>query len=218
MEIKTRSTTNKVNLDRTRYLKRFIFKSILVICILSLIFCLKKLNFKYTNTMLDVLKENIQYEFSFAHDGKKVLHMVKEFTEESLGKIAVFNPISKIDKYPSPIQGKVHRFYDKTTNKGLDIRAVDDDDPISIVNGTIKEIEISDKKGYYITIQNGDMDIIYGYLSRAYVSKGDSVSVGEPIGKLGTSADNHKYLRLEIWIDGVSVDPLDYIDINSMPQ
>lgn len=219
MRTKTGGNTTKLNFKKPQYLKKFMFKSIAVICILSLTMFLKKFNFRQTNAILNVVKENIQYEFSLKDDGKKIFRKIQGFAMNSMEKIAVFNPMTKIDKYPSPIQGKVFKQYDKDTNQGIDIKAtLSDEEPVSVTEGIVKNIEQKDKKGYYITVQNGNMDYVYGYLSKPYVSKGDSVSVGQPIGGLGTNVDGHKYLRFEIWIDGSSVDPLYYIDMNSMPQ
>ena len=69
------------------------------------------------------------------------------------------------------------------------------------------------KKGYFVTIKNDNMDVVYGYLSKTYLEKGSTVEVSDIVGLLGTNKDGNQYLRIEIYIDGIPVDPSDYIDL-----
>ena len=123
--------------------------------------------------------------------------------------------------YIAPIQGAIYRSYDQDIqingniekNGGLDIIVEGDENPISIINGLVKKVEEKGNKGYYVTIANADMIVVYGYLKTAYVKEGESINQGAEIGSIGTNKDGSKYLRFEIFIDNKAVDPAEYIDI-----
>lgn len=100
-------------------------------------------------------------------------------------------------------------------NSGLDIMVKSDKNPISIINGVIESTEQRGNKGYYVSVVNEEIKVVYGYLSKIYVTNGESVEVGTDIGEIGTNKDGNKYLRLEIYINDKSVDPLKYFDLES---
>lgn len=200
------------NFDKYKYLKRFVFKIVAAIIILLSILLLKKLNFTSTNKLLYKIEKNIKYEFSFTKDGKRILNKTKEVLDSSVDALMVFNTTSKV-KYESPIIGEVYKGYKKSVNNGIDIKSNGDGEVVSVSDGIIKDIKMNGNKGYFVTINMDNIDFIYGYLSSVNLSKGDSIESGEVIGSLGTNKDGSKYLRIEVWIDGIPVNPLDYIEI-----
>lgn len=200
------------NFDKYKYLKRFVLKMLTAIIIVLSILLFKKLNFTLTNKLLYKIEENIKYEFSFIKDGKRIFYKTKEVLDSSVDSLMVFNTTSKV-KYESPISGKVYKGYKKSVNNGIDIKSNGDEEAVSVSDGTIKDISMNGNKGYFVTINMDNIDFIYGYLSSVNLSKGDSIQSGEVIGSLGINKDGGKYLRLEVWIDGMPVNPLDYIEI-----
>ena len=136
---------------------------------------------------------------------------VKGFFDDSKDVLTVFNLNSR-EKYQSPISGEVYKEFESETNKGVDIRSIDGEDPRSIIKGTVKDIYLQEKQGYFVIIEKDDVEILYGYLSKVHVSKEEIVDTQTPIGVLGTNKDGNKYLRIELKINGESENPLDYIE------
>lgn len=202
---------NIIKSDPYRYIRKLAYKSIYVAGILFLVLILRQLNFKITNKFLLVIRESINYEFTMEKDGEKVIQKTKEVVDGSMDSLMVFNFMKK-EKYGPPVEGEVYRIYDKSKNDGIDIISMEEE-PQSISAGIVKEVQVKDKQGYFVTISHNKMEFIYGYLSKIYVSEGDTIEPGDLIGILGTNKDGNKYLRMEIKVDGILVDPLDYVDI-----
>lgn len=207
------------NLHKYNYVRTFIIKSILTIIFLLALFAMKKIDFKPTNRFLENLERNINYNFSFVEDGKKLYNKAQNLIDKSVGSIAVFK--EKSPKFESPISGTVYKRFGQdvivngeiSKNTGIDIKSVSKMDPKVIISGHVSNIETRGKKGYFVTIKNENMDIVYGYLSKTYLQKGSTVDIGDIVGLLGTNKDGNQYLRIEIYIDGEPVNPSDYIDI-----
>lgn len=210
-----RKLANKIsNLDfhKIKPLKKFIAKFVVVAFLILVVSLLKKINFNQTNIFLGKIKASIQYEFSIKNDGKKIYEKILEVAGNSKKILNVFNTFD-LDKYPSPIKGNIYKSYDENFNQGIDIRAVSDEEPFSITEGIVTDIVKKDKKGYFVTVKSDDIDFVYGYFSKVYLSKGDKVFPGDPLGVLGTNVDGYRYLRFETWVDDLSLDPLNYIEI-----
>lgn len=203
-----------------KYLQNFIIKGIIVFSTILILVFFKKINFKPTNLVLNRIRDSIMYEFSIKEDGKKAYDKLTNIIDKSLETISVFNQREKY-KYPAPITGTIYKEYGQTTvvnnekvmNNGVDIKSLSGEDPKSSIDGIIKKVEIRENKGYFITIEKDNIQFVYGYLSRPYVVEGEKIHEGELLGALGTNKDGNKYLRLEIWIDGSPVNPVDFIDI-----
>ena len=212
MKTKIKTYLNNLNIHRLKPLKPVFYKSLFSLSIVLCVLAFQALNFKSTRWVLDKVRHNIEYEVEIKETGKRVVYIVKGLVKDSKGVLTVFNLDSK-EKYSSPISGEVYKAFEAETNKGVDIRSVDGKDPKSIIKGTVKDIYLQEKQGYFVTIEREDLEIVYGYLSEAYVSKGDRVDVETPIGSLGTNKDGSKYLRIELKEDGVYKNPSDYIDL-----
>ncbi len=67
--------------------------------------------------------------------------------------------------------------------------------------------------GYHVMLQHADGSrTVYGHLSDIWVTAGQVVSQGEAVGALGSSGySTGAHLHFELWIDGVPVDPLNYL-------
>jgi murein DD-endopeptidase MepM/ murein hydrolase activator NlpD len=85
---------------------------------------------------------------------------------------------------------------------------------LAVAEGTIDKVEdLYNGLGRYVVISHPDGSrSVYGHMSDIYVSPGDHVSQGEPVGALGcTGHSTGTHLHFELWRDGGPVDPLDYL-------
>jgi septal ring factor EnvC (AmiA/AmiB activator) len=137
-------------------------------------------------------------------------HTVQEYTTEE------FSPIIW------PIRGKIINYFGMTIdqrlgtkliNKGIDISAPYGTNVVVISNGTV--IHEGDFLGYgkivLIDHLNGFCSL-YGYLSETLVSKGDKITQGEVIGRVGTTGlSSESVLHFELRKNGEAVDPLKWL-------
>lgn len=206
------------NIIKKDYLKSLLYKSIFVLVVILLLLLVKSLNTDSTNNFIKIVEKNLNYEFNIVEDGKKIYYKAKSLMDKSVKTIEVFGTSKKA--YESPIDGTIkNRYGDKikvngivTENTGVEIQAKSDENPICIINGKVTKIERIDKKGYFVTMKNDEIEIVYGYINEVNVKEGDQVQVGHSIGELGVNRDGQKYLRVEVYIDGINVDPNTYIN------
>ncbi len=212
MKNKIINILNLLSINSAKILKRLAYKGSLAIGILLFILLIKIINIKPTNMLLSSAKESINYEFNIVDDSKRIFNKAKDLLDSSQKVLQVFR-LGVEDKYPAPISGSVHKGFHEETNKGLDIKSNGDHEPIAIMDGLVKEVILTDNKGYYVTVETEDLQYTYGYLSKAYVTIGDIVSQGDLIGYLGTNKDGYKYLRLEVIKDNKYINPENYIEL-----
>ncbi|NLL81489.1 MAG: M23 family metallopeptidase [Tissierellia bacterium] len=214
--IDSHAIINKANFFKV--LRRFLYKSIVVLAIILVLTIIKKINLVSTNNFLKGVRNNIVYEFDIVKDGKKIYNGLKSLIDLSVETVAVYRGTN--EKYDPPVAGTVYRRYDsillidgeKVRNSGTDIKVINEGEPKSIINGIVSKVYQNDNKGYYIKIKNEEIEVTYGYLSTSYVKEGDNIKVGQVIGKTGTSKDGNNYLRIELSVRGNKVDPEDYIN------
>lgn len=200
------------------FLKSLLYKSIFVLVLLLLLLLVKSINTDSTNNILKIVEKNLNYEFHIIEDGGKIYNKAKSLMDKSIKTVEVFGTTKKA--YESPIDGTIKNKYgDKIKvngivieNTGVEIQVKSDKNPISIINGKVTKIERIDKKGYFVTMKNDEIEIVYGYINEVNVKEGDQVQVGHPIGELGVNKDGQKYLRVEVYINGINVDPNTYIN------
>lgn len=106
-----------------------------------------------------------------------------------------------------PISGK------RVFHDGLDIAAEYGASVYAYASGTVIESGWHDIRGNYVIISHGNgLTTRYLHLSKRTVSVGDKVSVGDVIGKVGStgySTGNH--LHFSVFLNGKSQNPYDYI-------
>lgn len=100
-------------------------------------------------------------------------------------------------------------------HKGVDIEA---DHGISIkaaMSGEVLEAATEKTYGYYVKIKHSDgFTTIYAHCSQLLVKKGQKVSQGDIIAKVGnTGLSIGAHLHFEIWKDNKHVNPLEYIKV-----
>ena len=129
--------------------------------------------------------------------------------------------------WPMPHSGKVTSYYGyrnaptagaSTYHQGIDIGAGslarEDRDVVAALAGTVIETGYSKSAGNYVYIDHGN-GLVTRYLHayKIYVKKGQYVERGEEIMEAGTTGySTGPHLHLGVYLNGVSVDPLKYID------
>ena len=115
----------------------------------------------------------------------------------------------------TPLKGKVISEYDsKKRHYGIDIAGRENAVIKSVYNGTVLFSDFTLKTGYIIAIQHPNNVIsVYKHNSALLKHAGDVVRAGEPIAFLGNSGEltTGPHLHLEIWYNGKSVNPMEYI-------
>ena len=130
--------------------------------------------------------------------------------------------------YSFPLGNKVAREYSKgeivknkttddwRTHNGVDINGAEGDQVNAICDGTVTELEHSEIWGTIITINhgNGFTAKYYGLQKGTTAQPGDEIKANSKIGVLGEipieSADGI-HLHFELYKDGVTVSPSDYL-------
>ncbi len=212
---------NSSTIYKYKYLRSFLLKTLITVVTILILVIIKKTNFNPTNKVIEIIKGNIMYKVNIKDDSKRIYYGVEKVINKTLEAIPVFN-LNKTEKLLAPIAGTVYKNYvvdldDENTreNYGIDILSEsENDNPKAIMDGVVKKIEIKGSKGYFVTIESDQIEFVYGYLSRVYVKVDSVVKVGDIIGAIGTNKDGMKYLRFEIYVNGKSMDPLDYIEID----
>lgn len=128
-----------------------------------------------------------------------------------------------------PVEGELERLhdvqalhYDVTlrdwrTHNGVDILAPLGETVVAARGGLVQSVEEDGLYGTVVTVDHGDGSLAcYANLAaQPAVSAGDRVETGDVIGAVGTTAlceiGQATHLHFAMAIDGVSVDPLDYL-------
>ncbi len=194
------------------HLKTLLMKSLIVLVIILIALVISSINTPSANNITEKVKNTISYEYKPLEDSKRVYNWTKEKVKGSISSIPTMktNPT-----YMAPIQGKVYRKFNQDVlidgnivkNGGLDIIVEEGANPISVINGVIERVEERDKKGFFVTVVNEDMTVVYGYLKTAFVKEGETIQQGTEVGSIGTNKDGSRYLRFEIYVDNIAVDP-----------
>jgi len=96
-------------------------------------------------------------------------------------------------------------------HNGVDFRARSDT-VYALADGVITSVAADDQLGKHIAIEHLEFCSVYGHLSQVFVSAGDTVSIGQPIGITGkTGRVTGEHLHFSIRAGGRWVDPLEFI-------
>ena len=128
-----------------------------------------------------------------------------------------------------PVEGELERLYDVDhlhydvtmrdwrTHDGLDIQAPLGQTVCAAMPGVVRFVQDDGFYGTFVTVDHGDGTCaVYANLaSMPAVSVGDWVQAGDVIGAVGTTAlceiGQGTHLHFAVYLDGESVDPLDYL-------
>ncbi len=114
----------------------------------------------------------------------------------------------------TPVRGVVSRGYDGALHPWVDVTAPAGTVVMSVLDGTVVTTAWDQETGYSLLVQHGgEILSIYQNLEKALHKAGDAVKAGTPLGVLASSTSLTKgdHLHFELWYDGKSVDPQQYI-------
>jgi murein DD-endopeptidase MepM/ murein hydrolase activator NlpD len=116
----------------------------------------------------------------------------------------------------TPVQGVVvNRFYAAPGHFGTDIVAEENSNISAILDGTVVFAEWSVATGYVVQIQHSNNIIsIYKHNSDITVKSGERVNAGDVIAIMGNEGkySTGPHLHIELWHNGMPVDPEAYIN------
>ena len=100
-----------------------------------------------------------------------------------------------------------------SNHKGVDIAASTGTAIYAADGGTVVTVSYSSARGNYIVVSHGNgLTTLYQHCSAIYASVGDKVSQGDVIAAVGsTGISTGAHLHFEVWVNGVPVDPENYI-------
>ena len=98
-------------------------------------------------------------------------------------------------------------------HSGLDFEGTYRDTVYATANGIVEKARWRGGYGRCVVIKHAeDFQTLYGHLSRIFVAVGDSIIVGQAIGRVGsTGRSTGSHLHYEIIHDGKSIDPCNYV-------
>lgn len=120
-------------------------------------------------------------------------------------------PLDKL-KVTSLFGYRIHPISGKASHhSGVDFAARSD--PVfSVLDGTVKETGNHPNLGRYIRTLHGEVELIYGHLSRILVSPRDTVIAGQPIAITGsTGRVTGEHLHFSVKFKGTFLDPLKFL-------
>lgn len=84
----------------------------------------------------------------------------------------------------------------------------------SMMPGTVRKVRFGNRGyGNYVVLEHGDIECLYGHLSRIFVTEGEPISAGTVVaisGNTGKTTGPHLHIRMRK--AGKSVDPRPFID------
>jgi len=125
--------------------------------------------------------------------------------------------LKKSPEFPAlfPVQGTLTRNYQPEANHfGIDIATTNKAVFKAVADGTVINSGWTINSGYVIYIQHADgMLSVYKHCSELFKKDGDIVLKGEDIGIVGNTGllSTGPHLHFELWKDGVSQNPLNYL-------
>ena len=121
-------------------------------------------------------------------------------------------------KLPWPVQGSLFSYFGKQSykglknvyieNNGIEILAKKEDPSVrAVFNGIISAVYPMGNNFVMVLIQHGDYYSVYGNLDRVKVKKGEKVTTGQIIGKIGENMDSQSILNFQIWHNVLKENP-----------
>lgn len=108
--------------------------------------------------------------------------------------------------------GRKNARYVKGYHTGLDIACANGSPIRAVADGKITAAGWNGPYGNQVKQSVGGGEVWYNHLSRIEVKKGDGVSAGSVLGRLGTTGQSTgPHLHLEVRVGGKDVDPMPYL-------
>jgi len=225
----------KFQKDNQPIMETIIKQTLIAILILALIGIIKNTDTKPTNYLSDKIKDNLSYNInpkkiyaSFNNVINKLKWNPDENAEDN-DAVPAGAGFNKKNEYTGsfivPVNGYLSVGYGSYINqvtgesefhKGIDIEVKGDGTVKAAHDGEIVEVGSEKDYGNYIKIKNGNITTVYANCTAISDEIGKSVKQGDVIAKVdGSDAGSGTHLHFEIWKDGNSVNPVDYIDIET---
>ena len=98
-------------------------------------------------------------------------------------------------------------------HRGLDIAAPTGTAIKAAAGGTVTVAGWNNSYGYMVKISHGNgVETVYGHCSKLLVSKGQTVTQGQVIAKVGSTGDSTgSHLHLEVRVNGILYNPQNYV-------
>ncbi len=131
----------------------------------------------------------------------------------SLGDLEWTTPVLGV--ISSPFGYRIHPLSGQDTiHNGVDIVGAVGDPIYAFASGTVEYIGESDVYGLYFRIDHGNgVKTFYAHCSQLFISKGDTVTMGEIVAEVGATGDvTGPHLHLELSCFDYLIDPALYID------
>ena len=108
---------------------------------------------------------------------------------------------------------RVHPITGETrSHTGVDLVQPEGTPVLAAADGAVVAVGFSQQYGNCVLLQHGDMTTRYAHLKEYTVQPGEAVSAGEAIGLVGrTGMATGAHLHFGVEVDGVPVDPMDYL-------
>lgn len=148
---------------------------------------------------------------------------VKEEVNEFIESETAIAKIKGINISVLPVSGRItSRFGEissirsKIPHTGLDIACNSGTDIKAVAKGKVIYAGWSGDYGKIVKIDHGNgLQTWYAHCSKIYVSEGDDISYGDVISAVGSTGNSTgPHLHFEVRIDGIAVNPQDYINFN----
>jgi len=117
-----------------------------------------------------------------------------------------------------PLRGTISSGYLSVSDHlGVDIVAPKDSPVVSILDGIVVSADWNIETGHSITLQHADNIIsVYKHNDKLLKKTGDRIKQGESIAIIGNTGrlTSGPHLHFELWFDGNSVNPTNFIDFS----
>ena len=116
----------------------------------------------------------------------------------------------------NPVKGVAAKEFDRAEHPGIDINTSTGSIVSAILEGTVVHSAWSEDQQYVIIIQHKENLLSsYSFCSKTLVRTGDEVKAGTPVAMSGSDVHGSKsgVLHLEMWLDGVPIDPAKYLSL-----
>ena len=98
-----------------------------------------------------------------------------------------------------------------TFHAGVDLRAKQDT-VYAILNGDVTKVGFDPLLGIYIKLDHGDIESLYGHLSKVFIAPGEIIPAGDPIGITGaTGRVTGEHLHFCISYRHQNLDPMEFL-------
>lgn len=118
----------------------------------------------------------------------------------------------------NPIKGEISARFDiGIKHFGIDIVAPKDTPVKSVLSGVVINADWSSKSGNTISIQHPDNFIsVYKHNSKLLKKIGEKVNACDAVAIIGNTGEltSGPHVHIELWKNGIAVDPDDYLDFN----